>query len=144
MRARYYCGGRLVISGLTALDLAACETVEEDLDGLAGQLRDVDGVDVALLLRETGDGEVRGNLRSSERFDVSAYARTLGGGGHRAASGFTLMQTDLNCAWERCAREIADRLTFPCVCPTASMASSPALDESGIAEKIIGYIENNV
>lgn len=111
VRARYYCGGRLVISGLTALDLAACGAVEEDLDGLAGQLRDVDGVDVALLLRETGDGEVRGNLRSSERFDVSAYARTLGGGGHRAASGFTLMQTDLNCAWERCAREIADRLS---------------------------------
>lgn len=111
VRARYYCGGRLLISGLTASDLADCGAVEEDLDGLAGQLRDVEGVDVALLLRETADGAVRGNLRASERFDVSAYARTLGGGGHRAASGFTLTQTDLARAWERCAAEIADRLS---------------------------------
>ncbi len=52
----------------------------------------VEGVDVAILLRQAG-GEVRGNLRSKTGFDVSAVAQHFGGGGHRAASGFTFSGT---------------------------------------------------
>jgi len=35
-------------------------------------------------------GEVRGNLRAKTGSDVSAVARVFGGGGHRAAAGFTV------------------------------------------------------
>ena len=39
---------------------------------------------------EVGDGLVRGNLRSKGSYDVSGVARQLGGGGHKAAAGFTV------------------------------------------------------
>ncbi|MBQ9042011.1 MAG: bifunctional oligoribonuclease/PAP phosphatase NrnA, partial [Eggerthellaceae bacterium] len=35
-------------------------------------------------------GHVRGNLRSKDDTDVSALAREIGGGGHKAAAGFNL------------------------------------------------------
>ena len=48
----------------------------------------IGGIDVAVLLRVIGD-EVRGNLRAKTGADVGSVARALGGGGHRAAAGFT-------------------------------------------------------
>ena len=44
---------------------------------------------VACVLRDQ-DGVVRGNIRSKDDTDVSILARELGGGGHKAAAGFTL------------------------------------------------------
>ena len=34
--------------------------------------------------------QVRGNLRSKSDKDISGIARRMGGGGHRAAAGFTV------------------------------------------------------
>ena len=39
--------------------------------------------------KEAADGSVRGNLRSKADWDISGVARELGGGGHKAAAGFT-------------------------------------------------------
>ena len=44
---------------------------------------------MALFLKEAADGSVRGNLRSKADWDISGVARELGGGGHKAAAGFT-------------------------------------------------------
>ena len=44
------------------------------------------------MLREQ-DGEVRGNLRAKDDTDVAAIARRFGGGGHKAAAGFTFHGT---------------------------------------------------
>ena len=41
------------------------------------------------MLREQ-EGEVRGSFRAKDDTDVAAIARELGGGGHRAAAGFTV------------------------------------------------------
>ncbi len=54
--------------------------------------RALGGVEVVVLLREVG-GEVRGNLRAKTGFDVGSVAREFDGGGHAAASGFTLEGT---------------------------------------------------
>lgn len=53
-------------------------------------MRSVSGSEVALFLKEVPGGKVRGNLRSKSGRDISGVARELGGGGHRAASGFTI------------------------------------------------------
>jgi phosphoesterase RecJ-like protein len=45
---------------------------------------------VALFLKEVPGGVVRGNLRSKNSLDVSGVAREFGGGGHKAAAGFTI------------------------------------------------------
>ncbi len=61
----------------------------DDIEGLASYGRLLEGVEVALLLREQ-DGSVRASLRSSGPVDVNKIARQLGGGGHSAASGVVL------------------------------------------------------
>ena len=49
----------------------------------------MEGTDVALFVKEVEPGKVRGNLRAKGDQDVSEAARQLGGGGHKAAAGFT-------------------------------------------------------
>ncbi len=62
---------------------------EEMLEGLAAYGRMIRGVQVAVLLREES-GATRVNLRSMGAVDVNVIAATLGGGGHKAASGATV------------------------------------------------------
>lgn len=61
----------------------------DEIEGLASYGHLLEGVKVSILLREQGD-RVRASLRSSGEADVNAIARTLGGGGHSAASGVLL------------------------------------------------------
>ena len=57
-------------------------------DNLVSELLGIEGVEVALLFRETGENGMRASFRSREGIDVSAIAQTLGGGGHRVAAGY--------------------------------------------------------
>jgi len=63
---------------------------EDDVKGLASFLRGTEGTEVAILIMEAGGGKVKVEFRSAGRVDVSAVAVSLGGGGHRVASGCTL------------------------------------------------------
>ena len=82
-------GGAIAYSFAKQEDLDRCGVNPDECDGLIDIVRSVGGVDVCLFLRETGDGKVRGNLRSKSALDVSRVAEELGGGGHVAAAGFT-------------------------------------------------------
>ncbi|NJP40969.1 bifunctional oligoribonuclease/PAP phosphatase NrnA [Oscillospiraceae bacterium HV4-5-C5C] len=95
-RAEFYYDGRLIIADLPHSLMQQIGGEDTDLEGLASMLRDVDGVEVAVLLREMTDGEIRGNVRSGEHFDSSAFAQAFGGGGHLRASGFTLRGQQLS------------------------------------------------
>lgn len=86
--AREELGGRLVVSVITRDDIAA--SGGDDSDGVVEALRSARGAEVAALVREVADGEWRVSTRASgDRYDVSAIAAIEGGGGHRAAAGFT-------------------------------------------------------
>jgi phosphoesterase RecJ-like protein len=61
-----------------------------DLDPIVDHAMSIDGVEVALFLKEQSPGSHRVSLRSRGRVDVNEIARPLGGGGHRNASGCTL------------------------------------------------------
>lgn len=82
--------GRIAYSYATTADLERTGASLDEADGLVDVVRSVAGSEVALFLKEVGEGKVRGNLRSKTDRDVSAVARSLGGGGHRAAAGFTM------------------------------------------------------
>jgi phosphoesterase RecJ-like protein len=90
-----YDGGRIAISHLERGDFARLAAAESDTEGLVDHLRAVSGVEVAALIREPHlalDGHVppnRVSLRSRGGLDVSAIARTSGGGGHKQAAGFS-------------------------------------------------------
>ena len=63
---------------------------QEDLEGIVEFARDIEGVEIAALLRETDDGEVKVGLRANKYADTTEIAAAFNGGGHRKASGYTV------------------------------------------------------
>ncbi len=59
----------------------------DDIEGLVDYPRDIIGVEVGLLFRETARGATKVSFRSNGDTDVNALARLFGGGGHVRASG---------------------------------------------------------
>jgi len=67
---------------------------ENEGDGLANFMNNIEGAKIMLILKETSDGRVKGSFRTADNnTDVSAWAKKLGGGGHRKAAGFTIEGT---------------------------------------------------
>ena len=94
--ARELAGGRIVVSELRRADFEAAGADEPYSEGIIDHLRAVDGAELVALVRELPPGASsarKGSLRSHpDGVDVSAIARSFGGGGHRRAAGFS---TDL-------------------------------------------------
>lgn len=82
-----------VMSYLTFEDLE--KNPVEDLSYLANFLRSLEGVDIAILVKEFEKGKIAVSLRGREPFEVLEIAKHFGGGGHRYASGFKLEEKDL-------------------------------------------------
>jgi bifunctional oligoribonuclease and PAP phosphatase NrnA len=93
-------GGELTLAALSAEDFDRSEAEESYSEGIIDQLRALQGTKVAVLVREIGAGERKGQHKVSLRatdddVDVSIVARAQGGGGHRRAAGFsTTLETD--------------------------------------------------
>lgn len=88
-RMRFSADGAAVVSWLAIDDFEEFGAVKSDAEPIINALRSVKGVRVACMLREQ-DEAVRGSLRAKDDTDVSCLARRFGGGGHKAAAGFTL------------------------------------------------------
>jgi phosphoesterase RecJ-like protein len=65
----------------------ALSATPDDLEGLVDYPREVRGVKVGLLFRETARGATKVSFRSNGGVDVNALARRFGGGGHVKAAG---------------------------------------------------------
>ena len=61
-----------------------------DIDGLVNTIKDIDGVEIAMLFRGVGENKTKVSLRSKSWANVNAVAGLFGGGGHIAAAGCTL------------------------------------------------------
>lgn len=59
-------------------------------DGLVNYARNIEGVEVAALLKEVAEGRIKVSFRSGSWLDVNAVAQKFGGGGHTRASGCTI------------------------------------------------------
>lgn len=79
----------VVLSWLTREDFEELQAIKADAEPVIDKLRSIDGISVACILREQDDC-VRGSLRAKDNTDVSAIAKKVNGGGHKAAAGFTL------------------------------------------------------
>jgi phosphoesterase RecJ-like protein len=92
-RAAVYEGGRLIISYLLRTDFEDFGVGEEYAEGIIDRLREVDGTEMAAMIREPPEppgSPRRVSLRAShDEIDVSAIARKRSGGGHRQAAGFS-------------------------------------------------------
>lgn len=65
----------------------------KDLDGVIDQMRITMGVEVAILIHETGPQTYKVSMRSNHDIDVSQVAKAYGGGGHVKAAGCTMSGT---------------------------------------------------
>jgi phosphoesterase RecJ-like protein len=80
--------GRVAYSWIDAADFTETGALPEESENLIDQLRPLAGIEVAFLAKSI-DGTVRISLRAKGAQDVGTVARAFGGGGHRAAAGFT-------------------------------------------------------
>ena len=84
--------GNFVLGYLLVKDFAETGASRSDTEDLIDVLRGVRGVRVACLLKEQ-ESTVRASLRAKDDTDVAAIAQRMGGGGHKAAAGFTFEGT---------------------------------------------------
>jgi len=91
-RVRTYDEIGMAISYLSKEDIEECGAKEEDISGLVGVINTISDTRFSLLLTEYKNKKIRGSLRSEEYkgVDVSSIAKSLGGGGHKLASGFEI------------------------------------------------------
>ncbi|MEG2173459.1 MAG: bifunctional oligoribonuclease/PAP phosphatase NrnA, partial [Desulfovibrionaceae bacterium] len=90
LRFSLYNEGRAALVCVTQEDLHKHHASKEDIEGIINRLRQVRGVLIAAVLREDGPAQCKLSLRSSGSINVRSIAATMGGGGHRNASGASI------------------------------------------------------
>lgn len=81
----------VAFSAVKQEDMASCGGDHHDVSGAIDMLNSVKGNRFAALLSEDDEGNVRGSLRTkNDDVNMSEIAGTLGGGGHKKASGFSV------------------------------------------------------
>ena len=78
---------------------------KEDLEGISGFLRSIEGVKISATIRKTETG-CKMSVRAIPGFDAAAVCRKFGGGGHKGAAG-----ASLSMSMEEAARAAAEALT---------------------------------
>jgi phosphoesterase RecJ-like protein len=77
---------QIAIMYVTEEMLKETNTTNDDCEGFVAYPLSVTGIKVAILFKALGDG-VKMSLRSKSEIDVNKWARKIGGGGHKKASG---------------------------------------------------------
>ena len=77
----------------------------EDSEGIVSFVRDIDTVEVAVMLKEFEEDEIKVSMRSKKYVDVSKVCAVFGGGGHKKASGCTI-----NSNLEKAKKDLIDEL----------------------------------
>lgn len=91
---RLYAGGKIGVCTLPEAEKLRMGVTEDDADAIAGFARDLEGVEIGVMLRDLPDNQCKISLRTDDRLhDASAICRRLGGGGHSAAAGATVPGT---------------------------------------------------
>ena len=85
--AQFLCGGKAAVCGIPAAMEA--NVSREDLEGMSGFLRSIEGVCISATLREI-EGGCKVSVRAVPGFDAAAICKKLGGGGHKGAAGANL------------------------------------------------------
>jgi len=80
-------GGKVAVIAITDEIIKSVGAKDEDSEGLVNIARSIQGVEVAVMLKENSDHTIKVNLRSNNYIDVAAVANHFSGGGHKRAAG---------------------------------------------------------
>lgn len=97
MESIRFMDGRCIVSVIERKTMEFYEVEPKDLDGIVNQLLNIEGVDCAIFMYQTGVMEYKVSLRSSEKVNVAQVAAYFGGGGHVRAAGCTMSGTFHDC-----------------------------------------------
>jgi phosphoesterase RecJ-like protein len=81
-------GGQIGVMTVSTEMLRHAKAQGEDCDRFVDYPRFVPGVELAVLIRQTGEWDYRFSLRSNGRLNVAQLASRFQGGGHAGAAGF--------------------------------------------------------
>jgi phosphoesterase RecJ-like protein len=85
--------GRVAWVTMTREMMEAADATEDDLEGIVNHPLSIRDVEAAVFFKEIRPGHFRISLRSKGKVDVSKIAEHFGGGGHKYASGCTVIGT---------------------------------------------------
>jgi phosphoesterase RecJ-like protein len=89
-----HCAGRAGVLTVTTDMVEGARASWEDIEGMVNLARNVEGVQVGVMLTTAKGGGVRVSMRSrSDKIDVGKVCMTLGGGGHPGAGGCHIDET---------------------------------------------------
>jgi len=86
---KLYGKDRIALAYITNEMFESTNTTPDDTDQLINICLDIEGVDVAVLIKYHDEKYQKVNLRSCSDYDVSKLAVEHGGGGHKKAAGFS-------------------------------------------------------
>ena len=86
----FYFGGKCAVIAVPYTLLEKTGAEECDLDALPSMTRQIQGVEVGVVIKERNKGEFKISLRTGKSPDASAICSEFGGGGHAGAAGCTI------------------------------------------------------
>lgn len=96
---------KIGIAVVTKDMIEECNATIQDVDGIIESIRDIDGVEVACILKEVDQEEIKVGFRSKRDIDVARIAEIFRGGGHKKASGCTVYKR-----MEEAKKEVIDEI----------------------------------
>lgn len=85
----FFAGGRVAISAITPEMRRELGITEDDIDDISGFCREIEGVEIGVMLRQEPEGG-KISVRTAPEHDACAICALMGGGGHHAAAGATV------------------------------------------------------
>lgn len=85
-----YFDDKVAIVEVTRDNLRSIGASMEDSEGVVSFVRDIEGVEVSIMLKEFEENEIKVSMRSKRYVDVSKVCSLFGGGGHKKAAGCTI------------------------------------------------------
>ena len=82
--------GKIAVCPLPKAVELECGANEDDLDNISGFPRTIEGVKLAVTIREEGANRVKMSVRAVPGQDASALCAKFGGGGHKGAAGASM------------------------------------------------------
>lgn len=97
MESIRFLDGACIVSAIDRKSMEFYHAEPKDLDGIVNQLRNIEGIECAIFMYQTGVLEYKVSLRTSEKVNAAEVAAYFGGGGHVRAAGCTMSGTFHDC-----------------------------------------------
>lgn len=97
MESIRFLNGACIVSAIDRKTMDFYHAEPKDLDGIVNQLRNIEGIECAIFMYQTGVLEYKVSLRTGEKVNAAEVAAYFGGGGHVRAAGCTMSGTFHDC-----------------------------------------------